>query len=187
MVLPLSIVRSDLPQSAKLLYGRLLLYAGKNGRCNPSHATLGAEIGVSPRQVSKLLASLSAAGLISWKRTRSTSLFHVVPLVKLKTKAKLSRPAHPGECPHGCRICHLVNMPYAEYLLTPEWKLRREEAIRIAGDRCQICNGANSLDVHHRTYANRGFESASDLTVLCRKCHGTFHGKLANEGMRMVS
>ena len=33
--------------------------------------------------------------------------------------------------------------------------------------------------MHHRTYDNLGDEEPEDLVVLCRKCHATFHGKLA--------
>lgn len=34
-----------------------------------------------------------------------------------------------------------------------------------------------TLDVHHRTYKNRGNEKFADLIVLCRACHSKHHGK----------
>lgn len=37
------------PFGAKLAYGRLAHYAGPDGRCYPSMATLGGDIGAGPR------------------------------------------------------------------------------------------------------------------------------------------
>jgi len=31
-------------------------------------------------------------------------------------------------------------MPYREYLQTSQWKSKREEKLRAAGYRCQVCN-----------------------------------------------
>ncbi len=75
------------------------------------------------------------------------------------------------------RLEELRSMPYADYLQTEEWRERRHAALRRAGYKCQACNKAGSLDVHHRTYERRGCEEIGDLTVLCRACHGKFHGK----------
>jgi predicted HNH restriction endonuclease len=70
----------------------------------------------------------------------------------------------------------LETMPYTEYLQTPEWKERRQWALKSAGNRCQVCNTTRGvLHVHHRSYQNRGHEPIKDLIVLCSKCHETFH------------
>jgi len=69
-------------------------------------------------------------------------------------------------------------MPYTDYLDTPHWKHVRELAIVRAAYRCQVCNAAGRLEVHHRTYERRGFEALEDLTVLCggpEGCHSLFH------------
>lgn len=71
----------------------------------------------------------------------------------------------------------LAEMPYKDYLLTPEWQARRLAKLKSAGHRCMVCNGERDLNVHHRTYARRGVEHPSDLTVLCEECHLLFHGK----------
>jgi hypothetical protein len=65
---------------------------------------------------------------------------------------------------------------YAQYLASPEWRKRRDEAIQRAEGRCQLCNSAQRLQVHHRTYERRGNERPMDLTVLCEGCHQHFHG-----------
>ena len=76
------------------------------------------------------------------------------------------------------RIRDLRQMPYDEYLQTPEWKRRRKAAVAYADSRCQLCNKEGEpLNVHHRTYDNRGAEMPQDLTVLCKDCHARHHGK----------
>lgn len=79
------------------------------------------------------------------------------------------------------RLQSLQRMPYAEYLKTPEWAETRKAALERAGDRCQVCNSTDKLQVHHRDYSNVPLESLADLTVLCDECHGTFH---ANRRLR---
>lgn len=71
----------------------------------------------------------------------------------------------------------LRTMPYAEYLLTPEWQETRRAALKRAGFACQVCNTGERLHVHHRTYERRGAELARDLIVLCGPCHALYHGK----------
>jgi hypothetical protein len=79
--------------------------------------------------------------------------------------------------PAWTRADYLAAMPYADYLLTPEWQERRQAALDRAGRRCQVCNTPRRLHVHHRTYERRGRELPGDLTVLCDRCHALFHGK----------
>ena len=51
------------------LYGRLRFYAGKDGRCFPTHATLAGEIGLKdPKWIARLLARLRELKLIEWAR-----------------------------------------------------------------------------------------------------------------------
>lgn len=69
-------------------------------------------------------------------------------------------------------------MPYPEYLQTEHWRGLRAAKLEEAGYRCQLCNGAAGLEVHHRTYERRGRELLDDLTVLCVDCHGKFHDRL---------
>jgi hypothetical protein len=66
---------------------------------------------------------------------------------------------------------------YAAYRQTPAWLGRRRLALEAAAHRCQVCNATGRLDVHHRTYERIFNELPGDLTVLCRDCHATFHGK----------
>jgi 5-methylcytosine-specific restriction endonuclease McrA len=65
-------------------------------------------------------------------------------------------------------------MNYHEYLLSPQWQEKRSMAIYCAGNRCQVCNSPDNLEVHHRTYERLGCEAIADLTVLCSDCHRMF-------------
>lgn len=66
------------------------------------------------------------------------------------------------------------------YYNSKEWKRKREEALKRADYRCQLCNYAQEdwstwLEVHHRTYQGFKNEQPEDLTVLCQECHWLFH------------
>ena len=56
--------RDDLSPGSKLLYGRLALYSGANGRCNPKLETLAADMGVPRTTVKRWLAELVENDLI---------------------------------------------------------------------------------------------------------------------------
>ena len=63
--IPEGLVRAKgISPGAKLAYGRLVRYAGENGKCYPSVDSLAAEIGVGERQAQKYLANLERAKLI---------------------------------------------------------------------------------------------------------------------------
>lgn len=69
---------------------------------------------------------------------------------------------------------------YDNYLSSDYWKSVSSAVKHRAGYRCQVCNSPHDLQAHHRSYAHRGREldHLDDLTCLCRRCHGVFHGKL---------
>lgn len=71
---------------------------------------------------------------------------------------------------------YLHRMPYNSYLRTEHWKNVVHD-FRLG--RCALCGRSTDLNLHHNTYARRGFEYPTDLVTLCRTCHGRFH-KFAN-------
>jgi replicative DNA helicase len=86
------------------------------------------------------------------------------------------------------RLAELRTMPYEEYLSTPEWLVRRDQALERTGSRCQVCYGSDNLNVHHRTYERRGNEDPMDLTVLCQSCHSWFHRRMSSyDGLAHVT
>ena len=66
---------------------------------------------------------------------------------------------------------------YDEYLLSPEWKERRNRIVRRDKNQCQSCASKSQLNVHHLTYARIGNEHDDDLVTVCRACHQRIHGK----------
>lgn len=67
---------------------------------------------------------------------------------------------------------------YNRYISSPEWKKKREEAMRLAlfqGEyRCEVCGWdfpKEKLEVHHKTYERLCRERTSDLMVVCGRCH----------------
>lgn len=78
---------------------------------------------------------------------------------------------------HEKVLNRLKSMPYKEYLKTDHWKGTRKWALKRAGYKCALCDSSKNLNVHHRTYDNRGHELANDVIVLCQCCHAKFHDK----------
>jgi Helix-turn-helix domain len=78
--IPYPVLRdAKISHAAKLVYGRLKLYAGKDGQCNPKHATLAREVCVAVRQLRNVLNELRKAGWIDWYRTRTSCWYTVHP------------------------------------------------------------------------------------------------------------
>jgi len=80
--------------------------------------------------------------------------------------------------PTSERLAELRSMPYRLYLRTPEWKRARNAALLENGYACSLdVSHKEGLEVHHRSYENRGTERPSDLIVLCRACHRLHHAE----------
>jgi hypothetical protein len=67
----------NLSHAAKLVYGRLKLYAGKRGHCCPKQETLAGEVCLSDRQLQRMLTQLRDEGWISWDRSRANCTYTV--------------------------------------------------------------------------------------------------------------
>jgi len=72
----------------------------------------------------------------------------------------------------------LKRMPYRLFLESAYWFAVSTVAKSRAGMRCSVCNSADGIQAHHRTYDNHGYEHShmNDIVVLCANCHGLFHG-----------
>lgn len=64
---------------------------------------------------------------------------------------------------------------YKSYLLSPEWRAKREELFALRGKKCERCSSTNKIQVHHKNYYRIFKELLSDLEVLCRVCHEHEH------------
>lgn len=69
-------------------------------------------------------------------------------------------------------------MTYAEQLLDPRWKEKREQILERDFRMCQICMSSKKLQVHHVYYIeNRDAWDYPDtaLLTLCESCHEYQH------------
>jgi 5-methylcytosine-specific restriction endonuclease McrA len=66
---------------------------------------------------------------------------------------------------------------YKSYMNSAAWKRKRQEALVVAGNRCQDCGTSREkgLHVHHLRYTHFGNEPLEDLRVLCPDCHERSH------------
>jgi 5-methylcytosine-specific restriction endonuclease McrA len=67
-----------------------------------------------------------------------------------------------------------LNYYHNVYLLSAEWKHKRNLIMSFYNHTCQDC-GDKATDVHHITYDNIFKEKFEDLTPLCRSCHNKKH------------
>ena len=65
---------------------------------------------------------------------------------------------------------------YDQYLKSDHWLLTKIAALIRANFQCQSCGRPEHLEIHHKTYAQRGAEAQEDVIVLCRRCHENRHG-----------
>jgi hypothetical protein len=83
----------------------------------------------------------------------------------------------PDQPTNPDRLQALRQMPYHDYLQTPEWRRRRNRALVLAAWRCEwpACDATDRLEVHHRRYDHLGAEPDDDLRVLCYRHHHAHH------------
>lgn len=62
--------RTELSSSSKLVYGRLMQYAGQDGRCFPKQKDLSMEVALQTRQIRNCLSELVKKGLIEMATRR---------------------------------------------------------------------------------------------------------------------
>jgi len=63
---------------------------------------------------------------------------------------------------------------YKTYLQSAEWRLKREERLKLDRYTCQQCGATAKeyrLEVHHLNYERLGSERMEDLQTLCIVCH----------------
>ena len=65
---------------------------------------------------------------------------------------------------------------YRWYLCSDQWRKTRAHVLNTREMACERCGAKQNLEVHHLSYERIGNELDSDLTLLCRKCHGSTHG-----------
>ena len=55
------------------------------------------------------------------------------------------------------------------------WQQIRLKALERDNYKCTLCDSNLNLEVHHKTYKNKGNERLNEIITLCRKCHKKIH------------
>jgi hypothetical protein len=100
--------------------------------------------------------------------------------VRTAIAAEIERRAEVAKMP-------LNQIPYGDFLETEYWYTLCDHLKFLIDYTCQRCRVrpfplGRGLNVHHKTYAHRGFEypdHLSDLEVLCKACHEKRHKERA--------
>lgn len=70
---------------------------------------------------------------------------------------------------------------YSAYLLTDEWKAKRQQVMFRAQGLCEGCRLKKAEQVHHLNYDHVYDELLFELVALCRDCHEKAHRKVNHE------
>jgi len=76
---------------------------------------------------------------------------------------------------------HNTNRKYGEYLLTEEWRKKRQLVLNRCKNMCEGCGINQAEAVHHLTYEHIYDEFLFELIGICNKCHAKIHDKSAEE------
>lgn len=112
-------------------------------------------------------------------KTHFNRSWHICPTCDKERSASYWQKHATEQAEHQNIVQQLRAMPYSQYLRTEHWQDVRKRALKRANFACQLCNSRSALQVHHRTYENRGQEENRDVIALCANCHAKFHDKLA--------
>lgn len=159
----------NLHQNERVVYLYVYKQAGNSTISIPDRETIAEECNINKNEAKKAVEGLKERQLFMATQEKP-DLYKVIPLEKYA-------PMHICSA-----IYKLSKLKYKDYLSTEHWQEVRRRALEYAGYSCQLCNSKIRLNVHHRTYKNRGNELPTDVVVLCQACHEKFHdiGEAAN-------
>ena len=63
----------------------------------------------------------------------------------------------------------------ATYLKSQQWSTIREERLKIAQHKCEVCGSKRQLECHHITYERLTAEHIDDVVILCGGSNGCHH------------
>ena len=137
---------------------------------------------VTTDEVAEWVAELTTGGLLEEYRGGDEFCVMAHPEIAAVLRGDRRRP---GACRRRGRVSEPAT-DYAAYLGSEAWQAKREIMLSAAGFRCQVCNTAVELEVHHNTYERLGHERYQDLVVLCSTCHHRHHGTQKRASVRTV-
>ena len=73
-------------------------------------------------------------------------------------------------------IYKLNNCDYKLYLNSDHWKFFAQEKRKETDFKCELCHN-KGIEIHHKSYEHRGYETFNDVLCLCHDCHfNKIHG-----------
>lgn len=67
---------------------------------------------------------------------------------------------------------------YEAAISSPQWYALKDLVRLRARNLCEWCRRRPMAILHHRTYANVGYEQPADVMGVCHACHKAIHGRL---------
>lgn len=64
---------------------------------------------------------------------------------------------------------------YDNYLLSEDWKNKKDILINIFWNKCECCDGTYKLQWHHGCYSKIWNEPLHHIFILCDNCHEEYH------------
>jgi 5-methylcytosine-specific restriction endonuclease McrA len=99
------------------------------------------------------------------------------PVIKVRRKKKkVGKPNKPKRAQQAEDAKR--KRKYAKYLMSAEWKAKREQLFELRGKQCEKCGSTKTIQVHHIHYRNIFKERMDDLQVLCKRCHECVHKRM---------
>lgn len=102
---------------------------------------------------------------------------------KLKREKKRKKRKTPKPSQH-----HGKHVPYAVYLQSAWWALKRKQKLKSTRWKCERCLLPAQM-VHHKHYRTLWREKNADLESICRACHESHHEALvqADNHLRAIA
>lgn len=113
-------------------------------------------------------------GYLSHKEKSESKESANVNLKMEEPKNKIDKTDH--EKAYSDLMDSFENMDYIkEYLNTEHWIHFKKEVHIFYNHKCVICGSEENLNVHHKTYKNKGRETFNDVILVCQNCHRMIH------------
>jgi 5-methylcytosine-specific restriction endonuclease McrA len=164
------------PSDMMVLYFVYCMEAQKR-KAGPIRLTTGQVVkitGWSSKKVAKVKRDLTSIGLIKESLVRKKGRLDGtrIDIFSIPNNKNAPRKTFPkSKKPPWFK----ESSEYHKYLMSDQWKKKREEAFLAFGRACLRC-GKPATSIHHKTYDRVYNEDVDDLEPICHACHKKEHG-----------
>lgn len=115
------------------------------------------------------LAKLAQAGVEVINQPQFLMMHYKIGTARLLRE--LARVLKVSEQSARCLLSRPEQLLYKDYMISPQWEVKRAEAVKADGNACRSCGRKGKIEVHHITYKRMGAELPEDLIAVCPACH----------------